>query len=140
MKNCVSLVMACVRRLNELKTTKQKNPMNQELTIKLTGPKTGRDVSFCIRMRRSGSMCFFQCGSFRSDYERKEFDSRKEFTKALNKYLNVDKVCVHRVCGVRPLYDLFYGGASISREDMFLQTRELIGDAAAIQLVNLIKF
>lgn len=131
--------MACVRRLNELKTTKQKNPMNQELTIKLTSPKTGRDASFCIRMR-SGGMWFFQCGSFRSDYERKEFDSQKEFTKALNKYLNVDKVCVHRVWGVRPLYDLFYGGASISREEMFLQTRDFIGDDAAIQLVNLIKF
>lgn len=113
--------------------------MNQEITIKLTSPKTARDVSFCVRMR-SGGMWFFQSGSFRSYHDYKEFSSKKEFIKVLNKYLNVDKVCVHRVWGVRPLYDLFYGGASISREEMFLQTRDFIGDAAAIQLVNLIKF
>ena len=113
--------------------------MNQELTIKLTGPKTARDTSFLIRVSAERTY-FAQIGSFRSDYGQKEFRSKEEFVKTLNKYLNVDGASVKRVVTRPVLFDLYYGGAQVSREDMFLATRDLIGDAAAIQLVNLIKF
>jgi len=113
--------------------------MNQELTIKLTGPKTARDTSFLIRVSAERTY-FAQIGSFRSDYGQKEFRSKEEFVKTLNKYLNVDGASVKRVWTGRNLFEAYYGGANVSREDMFLITRELIGDAAAIQLVNLIKF
>lgn len=113
--------------------------MNQELTIKLMSPKSAGETKFLVRNWLSGGS-FIQVGNFRTDYCTKEFSSKKEFLKALNKYLNIEGVMVKRVWTERILFEAYYGGSNVSREDMFLATRELIGDAAAIQLVNLIKF
>ena len=110
-----------------------------ELIIKLQSNKTGSETSFVMRYTdRAETTALVQCGNLRTDYARKEFKTKDELVKALMKVMNNKFVSVRRVRTLRTLFEFYYGGMKVGRNEMFLITRDFIGDLAAIQLVNLI--
>ena len=110
-----------------------------EFIVKLQSKKTGSETSFVMRYTdRAETTALVQCGNLRTDYARKEFKTKDELVKALMKVLNNESVYVCRVTTLNLLFDFFYGGMKVGRNEMYLITRDFIGDLAAIQLVNLI--
>ena len=110
-----------------------------EFIVKLQSKKTGSKTSFVMRYTDTAETTkLVQCGNLRTECSRKDFNSKSEFLKALMKVLNNESVYVYRVTTLSLLFDFFYGGMKVGRNEMYLTARDFIGDAAAIQLVNLI--
>ncbi len=111
-----------------------------EFKCKLQSKKTGREVDFLMRYTdKAETTKLLQLGNLRKGIAREEFFTETELIKSLMKLLTNESVFVRSVESTNgTLFDFLSGGMKVGRTEMYLITREFIGDNAAIQLVNVI--
>jgi hypothetical protein len=111
-----------------------------EFKCKLQSKKTSREVEFLIRYTdKAETTKLLQVGNLRQGSARKAFDTKAELVKSLMKLLTNESVFVRSVESTNgTLFDFLYKGMRVGRNEMYLITREFIGDNTAIQLVNVI--
>lgn len=109
----------------------------EQFIITLQSKKTGREVYFLIRYFDNATTTFRQIGDLKSGVVYKKFTDKHELVKSLTKYLLNESVFVRDVEYPDGLI-FSHCTAKMSRENMYLVSRDFIGDNAAIQLVNVI--
>ena len=110
----------------------------EQFIITLQSKKTGREVYFLIRYFDAATTTFRQIGDLKSGVVYKKFVDKHELVKSLTKYLLNESVFVRDVEYPNGLMFNQWTPTQMSRENMYLISRDFIGDNAAIQLVNLI--
>lgn len=110
-----------------------------QFRITLQSKKTGREVDFLIRYTDTAATTSVrQIGDLKSGAVYKKFSDKDELVKSLTKYLLNESVFVRNVEYTNGLMFNQWAPAQMSRENMYLISRDFIGDNAAIQLVNVI--
>ena len=110
----------------------------EQFIITLQSKKTGREVHFLIRYFDNATTTFRQIGDLKSGVVYKKFVDKHELVKSLTKYLLNESVFVRDVEYPNGLMFNQWTPTQMSRENMYLLSRDFIGDNAAIQLVNVI--
>jgi len=112
----------------------------EEFKCKLQSKKTSREVEFLIRYTdKAETTKLLQVGNLRQGSAWKAFATETELVNSLMKLLTNESVFVRSVESTNgTLFDFLCGGMKVGRKEMYLITREFIGDNTAIQLVNVI--
>ena len=108
-----------------------------QFRITLQSKKTGREVDLLIRYIDNATTTFRQIGDLKSGVAYKKFADKHELVKSLTKYLLNESVFVRNVEYPNGLMFNQWAPTQMSRENMYLISRDFIGCKTAILLVNL---